>query len=257
MLFQFFIILIAIFINGGEAFVPKDLKNDLAIAGGQPADIKNFPHQVAINLDGELCGGAIIDQKFILTAAHCTRNKNPVDITVRAGSNYSSKGGELYQVLAVHEHPNFDTDSFDADVAVIELATSLKFSETIKPIALPPADFVIESFLLATVTGYGLTTAVGPPSESLQMVDLPLLSTSDCQQIYIEGITENMFCAGYDVGGKDACQGDSGGPMIQDGKVIGIVSHGPDCATPLMPGVYTKVTAVKTFIDDVIGYVTH
>ena len=100
----------------------------------------------------------------------------------------------------------------------------------------------------------------------LQVVKLPILANSDCQQMFldaghIKAIRDTFVCAGYMTGGKDSCEGDSGGPLmlpLSDGRwvLIGTVSHGIRCAEPNLPGVYMKTSAYKSWIDSHIKQTT-
>ena len=99
----------------------------------------------------------------------------------------------------------------------------------------------------AIATGWGnqKETGVGTSSLVLLEVEVPMISTEKCQASYpTKNVTDDMLCAGYDEGGKDACQGDSGGPLFTCiGKRlvhVGITSWGEGCARPGKPGVYTK-----------------
>ncbi|KAL3276631.1 hypothetical protein HHI36_012003 [Cryptolaemus montrouzieri] len=238
---------VLLFQNGCSLVIDPITK--FKIAGGEPADIADFPYQVSITLDGDLCGGAILDQNHVLTAAHCTFQKDASDIVIRAGSQYRDRDGITVQAEEIFQHENFDPESFENDIAVIKLETDLNFDATVGLISLPSSGEDVEEFRLATVTGYGWISDHGPFADSLQKVDLPIISTDTCKMIYPGQITDTMFCAGYQEGGKDACPGDSGGPMVLDGKVIGIVSFGPDCAAAGQPGAYTKVSSFIDFIN--------
>ena len=92
--------------------------------------------------------------------------------------------------------------------------------------------------------------------DNLQWVQVPLVTNAQCFQNYngYIGITSSMICAGYPEGGKDSCQGDSGGPLIcnEGGKAVltGVVSVGLGCAAPNFPGIYARVTAVLSWIEN-------
>ena len=97
--------------------------------------------------------------------------------------------------------------------------------------------------------GYTSEGAISLP-KFLRKVTVPIVSRTSCNQAYFNGVTVNMFCAGYAEGGKDSCQGDSGGPMVNPYKqLIGVVSWGVGCARPNLPGVYTRVSRYLTWIS--------
>ncbi|CAG2115144.1 unnamed protein product, partial [Medioppia subpectinata] len=98
--------------------------------------------------------------------------------------------------------------------------------------------------------------------DTLQEVKLPVISTEECRKrtlfLPLYKITDNMFCAGYDRGGRDACLGDSGGPLMcqkRNGKwfLLGVTSNGDGCGRAGRPGVYTKVAKYMDWIDNVIN----
>jgi len=114
------------------------------------------------------------------------------------------------------------------------------------------------------IAGWGAVSFKGPTSSILQEVQLPVLSTSDCQISYQQNFPNQVFdnrvlCAGYLQGGKDACQGDSGGPLMLPQistdstyyyyNLLGIVSYGYECARPGFPGIYTRVTTFIPWIE--------
>lgn len=203
------------------------------------------------------CGGAVITAVHILTATHCTEEKDASVLEIRAGSTFKDYGGVLVKVQMIIEHPYFDTDSVDFDVSILKLAQPLNFTDFIKPIPLaepwdewPPGTFGL-------ITGWGVTKEGLPSSapRNLQAVYLQITNLADCVFVYgAEKLTDRMMCVWYQDGGRDSCQGDSGGPFQVNGVLVGIVSWGSGCARAGVPGIYTKVSTVRDFIDQALQY---
>ncbi|WP_344336478.1 serine protease, partial [Kitasatospora putterlickiae] len=102
----------------------------------------------------------------------------------------------------------------------------------------------------AQASGWGATAENGPLSAAARVVTVPLIRRDACRQEYgAAAVTDRMICAGEDAGGKDACQGDSGGPLVQGGALIGVISWGVGCGRPGAAGVYTRIGALRPWID--------
>lgn len=155
-------------------------------------------------------------------------------------------------------HPDYDRSSQDYDVAVIELKTRLVFSTRVQPIPLPDENDTIPDGSMCLVTGWGETNRfMFFGRHRLRGVEVPIVNQQICDSDYesVGGITPRMLCAGFRNGGKDSCQGDSGGPLACSSQkhdanltLYGIVSFGIECARPKLPGVYTRVQAVRQWI---------
>lgn len=89
----------------------------------------------------------------------------------------------------------------------------------------------------------------------LRATTVPKVNEKICADAYswFGGITERMICAGYTKGGHDACQGDSGGPLRCGDLLVGVVSWGKGCAEPNYPGVYSRISVVRDWINDITG----
>ena len=148
-------------------------------------------------------------------------------------------------------HPNYDDAALNNDVAIWKLATSIPTSNTISYASLAASGSDPASGSTSTVAGWGATSESGSSSTTLLKVNVPIVSRATCRNNYsVSEITDAMFCAGVPAGGKDSCQGDSGGPIVDSSKtLIGVVSWGDGCARPNKPGVYTRLGALRSFID--------
>ncbi|XP_045507027.1 vitellin-degrading protease-like [Colias croceus] len=230
---------------------------DTRIVGGEDVDITEVPYQVSLMFRGRhTCGGAIISNDLVITAAHCLVGSLPSNLQIRAGSSSSRTGGEIYQVGDYVYHSNFTYSRMDCDIGVLWLSQPIEFNERVAPIDLYEQDEEIEDGDETIVTGWGNLREGGGSPQTLQIVSVPTVSEGMCSRAYspLYRITKSMLCAGVPEGGKDACQGDSGGPLVHDGKLAGIVSWGLGCARPNYPGVYAKVSHLRDWIDDQVTY---
>lgn len=157
-------------------------------------------------------------------------------------------------------HRDYNPDTFDNDIALLELETPFEMQPHIVPICLPEED---EDYVgqFAFVAGWGKLSYGGFIPSILQTVRLPIIDSHVCQKMFADAghykyIRDSALCAGYSQGGKDTCEGDSGGPlMLERGGVwtlIGTVSHGIKCAEPNMPGVYMKTYAYLNWIRSIV-----
>ncbi|CAL7945081.1 unnamed protein product [Xylocopa violacea] len=224
------------------------------IVGGREASIGEYPYQVSLLYNNNLiCGGSIISEDWVLTAAHCVYGLNPTQFRIRLSSSYYDKEGLLIDGIKTFAWPNkYNERTYDFDVALIKLPSPIQFSATVKSIKLAEPETVVQSNERAVVTGWGRLTSNGPVSSKLQTLTVPIIDQNECVKIFDNQrkVTNNMICAGILTGGQDTCRGDSGGPLVQNGVQIGIVSWGKGCGVPKYPGVYTRVSAVRSWIKD-------
>ncbi|XP_031831789.1 proclotting enzyme [Nomia melanderi] len=224
------------------------------IVGGHNAEPGEWPWIAALfNAGRQFCGGSLIDDRHILTAAHCVSNMNPWDVarlTVRLGDYNIKTHTEIRhierRVKRVVRHRGFNLRTLYNDVALLTLSEPVPFTEQIRPICLPSGS-QLYSGKTATVIGWGSLRESGPQPAILQEVSIPIWTNSECKSKYGAaapgGIVDSFLCAGRVA--KDSCSGDSGGPlMVNDGRwtQVGIVSWGIGCGKGQYPGVYTRVT---------------
>ncbi|XP_075047130.1 trypsin-like [Mixophyes fleayi] len=223
------------------------------IIGGEECDPHSQPWQAALYyFDRYICGGVLIHESWILSAAHC----KAMNIQIRLGEHNRQVHEDTEQLTyaeKIYCHPEYNNVTNDNDIMLLKLASPAVINDHVILTPLPTE--LVEDGTNCTISGWGSTTSPGETyPDVLQCLDISIVSASDCQQFYPnDPITDNMICAGILEGGKDSCQGDSGGPLVCSSTLQGITSWGnPICAEPNKPGIYTKVINYLAWIDDVM-----
>ncbi|XP_037889719.1 trypsin-2-like isoform X1 [Glossina fuscipes] len=245
----------------------QPLNKESKIIGGTVIPINIAKYQVSVRLKalegqygyghGHLCGGSVITQRLVLTAAHCVTNSNldvpvtrsPRELTIVMGSVllYHRLPNNLqYTVQQVIQHADFNTTTLVNDIALLFLNGYVPWNwPTVKTIPINTKEVLVNT--MCCVTGWG-RMANGQTSKVLLAGQVPIIKYTECCENY-GNLPQSMLCAGYmREGGIDACQGDSGGPLECNGQLVGIVSWGNGCAEPGNPGVYTNVSGFYEWI---------
>lgn len=242
------------------------------IVGGTQASFGEWPWQVSLRQWRSVtflhkCGAALVNSNWAITAAHCVENAQPDQILLRIGEYDLERSDEPYghverKVQIIATHPKFDPNTFEYDVALLRFNEPVTFQPNIIPICIPDNDY---DFIGDTgfVTGWGRLYEDGPLPSVLQKVPVPVIPNNDCEIMYrnagySEHIPSIFICAGYEGGQRDSCEGDSGGPLvIQHGdswKLAGVISWGIGCALPNQPGVYTRISAFRDWINKIMVF---
>ncbi|XP_011498535.1 PREDICTED: serine protease nudel-like [Ceratosolen solmsi marchali] len=238
----------------------------LGIVGGHNSLPLSWPFIIAINKNGHFhCGGVILNEFWILSAAHCFNNYKQqyydIDAGVLRRFSYSPTRQTRYLIgLVIHEH--YNTLTLQNDIALCLLNEPLYFNIWVRPVRLPD---VYSNFFLTSqqrpypgqrcvAVGWGATREGGSDLDHLQEVEVAIIN---CTQAIDKNRAE--ICAGNREGGRDACQGDSGGPLMcrssdwgYDWYVGGIVSHGIGCGRRNQPGAYTRVSHFRDWINSIL-----
>lgn len=237
--------------NGAVRPLGLEPQLDGRIVGGSPAALGAHPWQVSLQRSGaHYCGGSLIGQNLVVTAAHCLLKDGltVANLRIRAGSTAKYSGGILASVTAYKAHSGYDASAKMNDIGLVRLKTKLTLSRTINTIGL--ASSTPQHGAAATCSGWGSTKYQGTNSAVLLYINTRIVGRSECASgsySYGSKIKQTMICASAN--NKDACQGDSGGPLVSGGKLVGIVSWGTNCAQPKYPGVYANVAELRDWIS--------
>lgn len=252
---------------------------DIRVVNGEVAAITDAPWQVGLlsaavadDYTAQFCGGSIVHPEWVVTAAHCVDSASAPQVQVLTGKSSlaatAGDSGPRVNVAAIYVHPLWNAMVFSHDVAVLRLESPLTLDGVNRAsIALPRSQDAMwpTAGTPALITGWGSLSFGGPYPTELHKATVDVLtgpadpmcgnySTSE----YLNSV---MLCGGTVASPvKDTCQGDSGGPFaINVGGswlLAGITSWGDGCAQEGYPGVYSRVTALTSWIDDYVPFST-
>ncbi|XP_033014591.1 trypsin-like, partial [Lacerta agilis] len=223
------------------------------IIGGSQCWPHSQPWQVFV-FDNQLsrCGGALINEHWVLTAGHCLGR----NLMVHLGEHDLRKqdaGEQASRAVRVIRHPKFDPLTLKNDVMLLKLSPPAVLGDTIKTIPLAKECAPIGT--KCVVSGWGTTTFPRVNyAYVLQCLDTEILSKDICKSRYGDSVTDDKICSGIMEGGKDSCQGDSGSPMICNGVLHGLVSWGAvQCASKKSPSISTEICKFRKWIEETMA----
>lgn len=239
------------------------------IVGGTNTTIAANPWQVSLQSSSgfHFCGGSIINENWILTAQHCVNDggsiSKPARIVAGITNISGSSAGQIRTVAQVVVYPGYVDANVGKDAALLRLTSPLDLSGA-NAKAIPLATAADGSSFPSVgssvrVTGWGTLRSGGSSPDTLQTVDVAVLSNAQAQSSYPqENISADQLAAA--AAGKDSCQGDSGGPLTalkgSTRVLAGIVSWGYGCADSRYPGMYARVSSFESWINSTISGTT-
>ena len=252
---RYFALLSAILLT---SFFSSPVNSVQRIVGGDEAISGSYPWMVSLQFTrpgSHFCGGTLISDRWVLSASHCYEEE-PLDTIFAVIGDYDlSENDSGQKTVGIKQ-----AIAAEGDLILFEL---------LEPVSNTPISLSDDTFMsainvgdLMTVAGWGNRSASEFVSDfpiRLHEVDVPLSNQASCISVYDtvgETVDDTMLCAGFSVGGKDSCQGDSGGPLFTYSTGVwyqtGVVSFGEGCAQANFPGVYTKISAYKAWIEQTI-----
>ncbi|XP_004692573.1 PREDICTED: transmembrane protease serine 12 [Condylura cristata] len=253
--------------NCGIAPLTNVLKGS-RIIGGTEAQVGSWPWIVSLQIQSgntlvHICGGSIVKERWVLTAAHCIKDSSdPLMWRVVIGTN--NIGGKQthnkkVKVKAIIIHPDFNLQSYFSDIALFHLKKAVRYNDYIQPICLPFDVFQnLNQSTKCFISGWGRTKEEGNVTNTLQVAEVHYISRNICnsEKSYGGIIPHTSFCAGDEEGSFDTCRGDSGGPLMcylpEHNRffVMGITSYGHGCGRKNFPGVYSGPSFHQKWLTD-------
>ncbi|XP_059622758.1 chymotrypsin-2-like [Phlebotomus argentipes] len=222
------------------------------IVGGQDAASGQFPHTVSIRTTANthFCGGFILTNRWVGSAAHCTLNRTPESTWIIVGALLLSSGGTNVFTNRIVNHPDLYPWDEAGDISLLQTRDPIIFSATAAPLVLGSNH--IGPGVVATVSGWG-RTAHGADAfpDTLQWINTHTITNEECYQRLPSNdahiLQDNMVCT-VTQAGEGMCQGDSGGALFVGNTVIGVVSWGIAPCGQGFPDVFTRISTYYNWL---------
>ncbi|CAH2102206.1 unnamed protein product [Euphydryas editha] len=232
------------------------------IVGGSVTSIQTYPFSAALlrgssgagsGTFSKTCGGSIINNRSVLTAAHCLDSFSTVlnRWRIRVGSSYANSGGVTFTINRIARHGSYNSVALYNDIAVLRINGAFSFNNNVRAGSIAGPNYNLPDN--APVWLIGWASSGGLSSLQLSHAQVFVVSQSVCRSRFVahpRSIMDTMLCSGIlDVGGRDACQGDYGSPVVHNNVIVGVISWRQRCADTYYPGVNTRVSSYTSWIQ--------
>ncbi|XP_001662078.2 chymotrypsin-2 [Aedes aegypti] len=220
------------------------------IVGGTNAASGQFPYQVSLrsSTNAHFCGASIINNRYVLSAAHCTVGRTLANTRVVVGTHLLNSGGVAHNSARIVNHPSYNANTLANDVSLVQTASVIIFNNLAQTINLSATFINTASGALAS--GWGQLGANAGIPNNLQWLSTSIITLADCRGRHSVAnaarVFDNTICT-LSPSGQGMCMGDSGGPLVHGGNQQGIVSWGIPCGLGA-PDVFARVSSHRTWI---------
>nr|AAB19191.1 preprogranzyme G [Mus musculus] len=222
------------------------------IIGGHEVKPHSRPYMAfikSVDIEGKkkYCGGFLVQDDFVLTAAHC-RNRS---MTVTLGAHNIKAKEETQQIIPVAKaipHPAFNRKHGTNDIMLLKLESKAKRTKAVRPLKLPRPNARVKPGDVCSVAGWGKTSInATKASARLREAQLIIQEDEECKKLWYTYSKTTQICAGDPKKVQAPYEGESGGPLVCDNLAYGVVSYGIN--KTITPGVFTKVVHFLPWIS--------
>ncbi|XP_060030140.1 cathepsin G-like [Erinaceus europaeus] len=218
------------------------------IIGGREARPHSHPYMAYLRIQAPVgtvsCGGFLVREDFVLTAAHCHGSS----IVVTLGAHDIGAQERTQQRIPVSQairHPDYNQEEFQNDIMLLKLQRRARRNSAVRPVSLPTTRNTLRPGTRCSVAGWGLV-GLNRRTEKLHEVQLQIESNQECNQRFSFFNLQTQICVGDSRERKSAFRGDSGGPLVCNRVAQGIVSYGSSVGIP--PAVFTRISSFMPWI---------
>ncbi|XP_013860022.1 granzyme B [Austrofundulus limnaeus] len=198
------------------------------------------------------CGGFLIREDFVVTAAHCSEEK--IHQILLGSHDLKGSNRKIIPIGETYKPKTYMSVKYGDDIMLIKLSPKASLSNSIKTIPLPTSEMNLNKPQTCYVAGWGKTLSNQFGVNELRVVNVSIIDPEICQSEWHYELPSNVICAGGYNTNKGFCQGDSGGPLVCEGKAVGVVSFNRalNCNYPDVPNVYTNVFRYLPWIKEIL-----